>query len=329
MSTTILLGPQRFTTTVGAVVRSLDLTGRIAMVNAGWEEREADDFELAGHLDGRGVNLGLHHRMTDVLEKDEQVATALREFRESVDELRAFYGIRLQSAMDAVEAVAHRTSLHDVRPWAAEAAIESVRDVDKWYAAAVAELHASLRAATSPDSSGIIGWHRGEIGAVLAECEGVVVAGGNVRVLLETLRLFDVSFRPEQVVVAWSAGAMALTDEVVLFHDFAPHGVTAAELHDRGLGRLPGVIALPHAKRRLRLDDRDHMARLARRFVEHRLLLLDDGAVVRFHHDAAHAADGGAEGGAEGAATSGGAPVVPAGARVVQADGHVSVVQAA
>jgi len=308
MSTTILLGPQRFTTTVGAVVRSLDLTGRIAMVNAGWEEREADDFELAGHLEGRGVNLGLHHRMTDVLEKDEQVATALREFRESVDELRAFYGIRLQSAMDAVEAVAHRSSLHAVRPWAEEAAVESVRDVDKWYAAAVAELHATLRAATSPDTSGIIGWHRGEIGAVLDECQGVAIAGGNVRVLLETLRLFDVRLRPEQTVVAWSAGAMALTDQVVLFHDFAPHGVTAAELHDRGLGRLPGVIALPHAKRRLRLDDRERMSLLARRFTEHRLLLLDDGAVVRFPE---------------------GATEVPAGARVVDRSGQVSVVEAA
>lgn len=312
MSTTILLGPQRFTTTVGAVVRGLDLSGRVAMVNAGWEEREADDAELAGHLDGRGVNLALHHRMTDVLTKDEHVAAAVRDFRESVDELRAFYGIRLQAAIDAHEAVLHRTSLHAVGPSAELAAIEAVRDVDKWYAAAVADLRASLRAATSPDASGIIGWHRGEVGAVLRECEAVVIAGGNVRALLETLRFFEVTLRPEQPVVAWSAGAMALTDEVVLFHDFTPHGVRAAELHDRGLGRLSGVIALPNAKRRLRLDDRERMARLARRFVEDRLLLLDDGAVVRF-----------------GDAAPGERVTVPAGARVVEPDGHIAVVGAA
>ena len=68
--TTILLGPQRFTTTVGATVRSLGLDGPIAMINSGWEERESEDAELAGHLDGRGVNLQLHHRMMDVLQKD-------------------------------------------------------------------------------------------------------------------------------------------------------------------------------------------------------------------------------------------------------------------
>lgn len=305
MSTTILLGPQRFTTTVGTTVRSLGVTGRIAMVNSGWEERESDDAELAGHLDGRGVNLQLHHRMMDVLSKDEHFAAAAIAFRDRMDELRAFYGIRLQAAIDAVQAVSHRTSIHAVGPMAEESAMEAVREVDRWYAAELDELYRSVRATAPPDESGTIGWHRGEIGAILDECEAVVIAGGNVRTLLRTLRVFDVELRPEQSVVAWSAGAMALTDEVVLFHDFTPQGVTAAELHDRGLGRLPGIVALPHAKRRLRLDDHERMSVLARRFAEHRLLLLDDGAVVRFPD---------------------GATDLPAGARVLDRTGHVSVV---
>ena len=305
MSTTILLGPQRFTTTVGTTVRSLGVTGRIAMVNSGWEERESDDAELAGHLDGRGVNLQLHHRMMDVLSKDEHFAAAAIAFRDRMDELRAFYGIRLQAAIDAVQAVSHRTSIHAVGPMAEESAMEAVREVDRWYAAELDELYRSARATAPPDESGTIGWHRGEIGAILDECEAVVIAGGNVRTLLRTLRVFDVELRPEQSVVAWSAGAMALTDEVVLFHDFTPQGVTAAELHDRGLGRLPGIVALPHAKRRLRLDDHERMSVLARRFAEHRLLLLDDGAVVRFPD---------------------GATDLPAGARVLDRTGHVSVV---
>src|SRR5829696_8532314 len=198
MSTTVLLGPQRFTTTVGATVRSLKVSGRIAMVNSGWEERESDDGELAGLLDGRGVNLRLHHRMLDVLAKDNYFRSAALAFRDRMDELRAFYGIRLQAASDAVQAVAHRTSIHAVGPAAEEAAIEAVRDVDRWYAAQLDELYREVRAAAATEDNGTLGWHRGEVGAVLDECEAVVIAGGNVRTLLQTLRVFDVALRPEQ-----------------------------------------------------------------------------------------------------------------------------------
>jgi hypothetical protein len=306
--TTILLGPQRFTTTVGPTVRSLELEGQIAMINAGWEERESDDDELGGHLDGRGVNLRLHHRMMDVLAKDEHFAAAALAFRDRQDELRAFYGIRLQSAIDAVRAVHHRTSIHGVGPVAEQDAIEAVREVDRWYAAELAELYRGVTATAPRVESSTIGWHMGEIQAILDDCAGVVIAGGNVRTLLRAMRVFDVTIPPDLPVVAWSAGAMALTDTVVLFHDFTPHGVTAAELHDTGTGRIPGVIALPHAKRRLLLEDHQRMAVLARRFPDHRLTLLDDGAVVRFPN---------------------GATDLPAGARVIDLAGRVRVVGAA
>ena len=305
--TTILLGPQRFTTTVGATVRSLGLDGPIAMINSGWEERESEDAELAGHLEGRGVNLQLHHRMMDVLDKDEHFAAAARLFRDRQDELRAFYGIRLQAAIDAVQAVAHRSSLHAIGPVALQSAIEAVREVDAWYVSELADLYRSVRATAPRDESGTIGWHRGEIGALLDDCVGVVIAGGNVRTLLRTLRVFDVQISADLPVVAWSAGAMVLSDEIVLFHDHAPHGVTAAEVFDTGLGRLPGVIALPHAKRRLRLDEFDRMSVMARRFPDHRLTLLDDSTIVRFP-------DGSSE--------------LPAGARFIGLDGHVAVVGA-
>ena len=92
-----------------------------------------------------------------------------------------------------------------------------------------------------------------------------------------------------------------------LLIDFTPHGVTAAEVHDTGTGRLPGIIALPHAKRRLRIDDQERMAVLARRFPGHRMTLLDDGAVLRFPE---------------------GTSELPTGARIIDLDGRVSLVGA-
>ncbi len=283
--TTILLGPQRFVTTVGPAMRSLGVEGPVAVINAGWEEREDDDGELDDLLGGRAVNLRLHHRMFDVVDKDDRFRVAALDFRDRHDELRAFYGLRVQAAMDAVEAVMHRTSTHGIRDSALVAAIESVRDVDRWYAAVLKDLYRELDAAAPPDESEALGWHRGEVEAILRDSAAVVLPGGHVGTLLRTLRLFRIALPADRPVVAWSAGAMALCDKVVLFHDFAPQGVRAPELYDRGLGRLRGTIVLPHARRRLRLDDHSALAVLARRFPDQRVILLDDGAQLRFAPD--------------------------------------------
>lgn len=305
--TTILLGPQRFTITLETTVRSLGIEGPVAVINSGWEEREGDDEELGGYLQGRGRNLRLFHRLVDTLAKDRYFAAEALSFRDRHDELRAFYGIRLQGAVDTVAAVAHRTSLQSMGPIAEAAAVETVRDVDRWYSAELAAMYAEIFG-SSVQSSETIGWHRGEIAALLDECEAVVMPGGNVRALLRTLHLFEVRLPPEKPVIAWSAGAMALTDEVVLFHDFGSSGVTVPEVHDTGLGRLPGLIALPHAKRRLRLDDHARMSLMARRFPDHQLLLLDDGAVVRIDANGVG---------------------LPPGSRVLSLDGTVTTVAAA
>jgi hypothetical protein len=112
---------------------------------------------------------------------------------------------------------------------------------------------------------------------------------------------------------------MALTSKVVLFHDYAPRGSHEAEVFDRGLGRVAGVIALPHARRRLRLEDRARSSVLARRFRDHRLLLLDDGTSAVFTTGEAPAAAG-----ADGAAAAYGP--LPHGVRVLRQDGVVEQV---
>ncbi len=99
-------------------------------------------------------------------------------------------------------------------------------------------------------------------------------------VLLQVLHLFHVAPHVPPTVVAWSAGAMALAERVVLFHDRAPQGFGHAELYDDGIGLVRGVVLLPHARRRLIVDDRTRMAVLARRFAPAHCVVLDDGARV-------------------------------------------------
>lgn len=280
--TTILLGPQRFAVTVPATVRSLGVEGPIAMINAGWEERESDDAELAGHLDGRGVNLRLHQRGAQLLGVDHALRAAVLEHRARHEELRAFYRLRLQSTYDALLAVRHRTSRRGGGDSAQLAAVLALRDVDDWYSYEVARITRETAASEAVTGSAGLARHRAEVVETLASASAVVIAGGHVGILMEALHLFAVELPAELPVVAWSAGAMAVCDPIVLFHDFTPHGITADEVHDRGLGRLTGIIAFPHAKRRMRLDDPGRMAALTDRFPNHTLVPLDDGTIVRF-----------------------------------------------
>ena len=280
------------------------------MINAGWEEREAEDAELRGVLDDRGVNLSLYGRAVEALGSDRDLRIAIREHRTRHAELRAFYGIRLQAAWHTVFAVMRRTSKDDIAAGARRSATQALRDVDDWYAYEVARIVETTATSKVVQSSEALARQRREVAEIVSEAAVVAIAGGHVGILMETLRLLDVVIPEQTPVIAWSAGAMAVCDPVVLFHDFAPQGVTAPEVHDRGLGRLRGVIPLPHARRRLALEDRERMALFAHRFATHRLVPLDDGTIVRFS-------------GQVGAGDA--AAVLPEGARYVNSDGVVDI----
>jgi Peptidase family S51 len=296
---TILLGPQRFLTTAGTVVRTLLEDGPadapVATVTAGWQDREPADGELDDVLDGRSRNLHLYGRLSDVLTHDEHFSEQALAHRDAMDELAGLYSLRLQRALESVYAVARRPARQDVADAAFADAVRGVRDIDAWYLHTVDQLYGDLEQAAPVTGSELVMRHRHEVAELLRDAVGLAVAGGHVGILLRCLRLFDVVAAPELPVVAWSAGAMAMTERVVLYNDNGPQGVQGAELWDRGVGRVRDVVAMPHARRRLRLDDPVQARVFVRRFAPATCLLLDDGTTVEI----------GADGG------------VPAGARVL------------
>ena len=144
-----------------------------------------------------------------------------------------------------------------------------MRLVDAQHLARTGEARADFDAAWRPGDRDAVRRHRAEVADVLRDAGVLVLAGGHVGVLLHLLRLFAVT--PPADVLAWSAGAMALTDRVVLFTD------GRAEAYSAGLGLLSGTVLLPHARRRLSMDDPARLGTLARRFAPAACLVLDDG----------------------------------------------------
>lgn len=302
----VLLGSQR-RPSVQHVVRDLDPDARIATVTAGWREREPDDAELNGLLGDRGVNLSLHTRWQDVLEKDKDYARAEREHGMALDELRQLYLAQLDHALDATyEIAAGKEGRPRFRDRVLADALELVRMADEQHLVRVREAHLEFYDAWQPQSRPLVAAHREQVREILQSAAGVVVAGGHVGDLVRVLHLFHVEPHLPGFVVAWSAGAMALTERVVLFHDFVPHGVAQTELMGEGIGLLHDIVPLPDARRRLRVNDPVRMSVLARRFGPARCLVLDDGVRVRL-------TDG----------------RLPAEARVVDRDGRINAFEAA
>jgi peptidase E len=86
-------------------------------------------------------------------------------------------------------------------------------------------------------------------------------------------------------VIAWSAGAMVMSPQIVLFHDSPPQGQSDPEVYDDGLALAPNVVVLPHGSARLNLDDRQRVEIFARRFSPSTCVILDEGCGLHWDGD--------------------------------------------
>ncbi|HYP43616.1 MAG TPA: hypothetical protein VEQ66_00275 [Propionibacteriaceae bacterium] len=273
-----LLGPQRRVGAARAAVAELMPSGQIATVNAGWQQRENDSAELSDVLGGRMVNLELHRRWQEIVDADADYARAERRLTALLAEIQAVYAIRLNSLMSSLEAISRRGEVPAVQTAAMFDTLRELKELDRWHLRVVAETRSDFFDAVRLGERDNVQASRAEVAQLVADCSGMVFAGGHVGVLLHVLHIFHLSRVIRPPVIAWSAGAMALSDRVVLFHDYAPRGERHAELYAEGLGTYQRVLPFPHARRRLRLDDASRMGQLARRLDPRECVLLADGA---------------------------------------------------
>ncbi len=311
----ILLGPQR-RPTVDAVARSLGLPGpgnQVATITAGWQEREPDDQELSTLLGARAVNLSLYRRWLDVQDRDPQYAAAERELAGTLAELQDLYLLRLDYALQAVYAVQRRSGPAPGGEALAEA-VAAVRELDAAHLRRVDNVRGEFFQRLPPHDRPVIAGHRAAVQGILGEAGALVITGGHVGVLAAVLHLFNVAAAIRSPVIAWSAGAMALADRIVLFGDRSPQGPGHPEVYGSGLSMLRDVVLLPHARARMLLDDTPRMAVFARRFAPARCVLLDRGTRIELDSGGAPGSPGGSW---------------PPGVRVLAEDGRVTGLEAA
>lgn len=282
MAIRLLLGPQRPVLNLGDAVGEAGLPeGPVAVIAAGWQEAEADIDDVAAAIRRPVVNLELYRRADEIFAAAPDLLGAYRARQDRLQELQRLYGLRLRQTMAAARQMLRATGDAALVAPEQRHAIAQLRALDRHHRQRVRMLHAEFDSAFDIDRNELLRNHRAEIAARLNELRTVVITGGNVAVLLNRLRLFDVGpLLAERDIVAWSAGAMALTERVVLYHDNAPQGRRNAEVFGDGLGLVRQRVLLPDAKRRLRGNDRVRLTLLVRRFGPDACMTLDSGSVL-------------------------------------------------
>jgi len=296
----VLLGPQRRAPTLHDVVETTAPEalrgGLIAVITAGWEERELEDRELAEHLRDRTVNLELYRRVEGAFAADPELFDAVRRRHDDVRRVQMLYRLRLGHAMDAARALLERRARDDAGRFVPEAiaeAIDAVRTLDREHLRRLTSIHGEFAARWRPTERSSIAGHRAEIARLIEQASVVCIAGGHVAILLNRMLMFDVApLLTRKPIIAWSAGAMALAERVVVFHDSPPQGMGYAEVLEAGLGLVRDLVPLPHAQRRLRLEDRERVELFARRFGPATCVALDEGSRLEIDGSSWHAGPG-------------------------------------
>jgi hypothetical protein len=280
------MGPVGDGQAVARDLAALGVDGPVALVTAGWEEGERNDADLDRVLGGGTRNLGLFGRRLDILETDSEYADELRRVRSLLTQLREVYLVQLRHALRGVDAVRqHDSSARRLAGVQLDEAIETVRALDERHAARLEALLGDFYVAYPPHERGAVAKHRDEVASILAGCAALAIAGGHVGVLTECLHLCNVGgMLADRPVVAWSCGAMAIAERVMVVDDHDLAG-RADEVLGAGIGVVHGVVPLPAARSRLRIDDRNHLALLARRLAPRACVLLDEGDRVPFDTD--------------------------------------------
>jgi hypothetical protein len=278
----LLLGPQFRDPTLADALRVAGIAGPLVAITAGWQEREAELGALEAHLGLKVEDLRLYARTETVFTADPGLAEAYRARQAALRELQDLYRIRLDHAKAAAREVWSLPQDTVLRRRSLDAAIDALRTLDREHLAEIARLHGEFAERLHPLERPALREQVALVRARVADAGCVLLAGGHVAVLLNRLRLFDAaSWLRDRPLVAWSAGAMALGERVVLFHDHPPQGAGNAEVFEAGLGLVRGLLPLPHARSRLALADSRRVALLARRFAPTPCVTLDYGDWLR------------------------------------------------
>lgn len=281
----VLLGPQTDFAEIGDVLDELHVDGTVALITTGWQENEHEDEALVEQLRRPALNLALHARSERVYAEEPAYAAARASRQVRLQHLQSFYRMRLEAIDEAARAIGVRHVDADFLLEQQAITVEQMRHLDADHLRRCKAEWDAFDQQWPAARQASVARERAAVAEQMDRCAATVIAGGHVAALLNRLRLFDVlANRAGKPIIAWSAGAMSLSDRIVLFHDSPPFGKNLAQLLDVGLGLVNDVVVMPDPRHRVRSDQPMGIARFTQRMAPAHCLGMDSGARLDFHH---------------------------------------------
>jgi hypothetical protein len=279
MQDVLLLGPQFRAPNLRESLAHAGLRGPVVTITAGWQEREGELGALEAHLGEPARDLRLYERTEAVFAHEPGLHEAYRGRQNELRRLQDLYRVRLDHAKAAARELLRLEDDSTLADKARRSAIAALRRLDAEHLRDIRALHRRFDEQWSAEQRPVLASQSAELQHLIGAAGVVCIAGGHVAVLLNRLKLFGLERAlGRRPLVAWSAGAMALSERVVLFHDHPPQGAGNAEVFEAGLALVRDAVFLPHAATRLATSDRGRVALVARRFAPAACYTLDDGS---------------------------------------------------
>jgi peptidase E len=286
MTPRILLGPQGVKPSLRQAAASIGVDGPVVVISAGWRDSEGDIAELQDEFDQPLQDLMIYHRAEEIFAREAELRELQRERQDKLQELQELYRLRLGPTITAARKLMRATTQPELLRLEQRAAIAQVRALDRHHLRRIQAIHHEFDLRRAQLHIPLATAAREAVQSQLAAAALVLITGGHVAVLLNRMRLFRLGDElARKPLIAWSAGAMALSERIVLFHHNAPQGRRDAELLDAGLGIVRGRVLLPHARTRLDWHNRKRMALFSRRFAPAACCTLDEGSLLHFEGD--------------------------------------------
>jgi len=280
----VLLGPQTDFNEIGEMLDEVQADGSVALITTGWQENESEDEALIEKLRRPAINLALHARSERIYAQESGYAKARAARQARLQHLQRFYRMRLEAIDEAARAIGVRHVDAELLDEQHSITVAQMCHLDNDHLQRCQTEWAAFDSQWPAAEQASIASERAELAEIVDRCAAVVISGGHLTALLNRLRLFNVLANlGNKPIIAWSAGAMCLSDRIVLFHDSPPFGKNLAQMLDVGLGLIKNVVVMPDPSRRLRTHESEGISRFTQRMAPAECLGMDIGARLIFN----------------------------------------------